>query len=370
VNVLQPELLNNVGNRHLSQNLPTTEQTVAQDSLESGTGRKGGAGPADRLISVVVPCFDEQEVLRETHRQLLAVLDSLRDAGFELLYVDDGSRDNTPDILREFQLEDKRVRVIRFSRNFGHQMALTAGLEHAMGDAVAVIDADLQDPPEVILEMVERWRDGYHVVYGLRAERAGETSFKLWTARIFYRLMGKLSKVNIPMDVGDFRLMDRRVVNVLLSMPERDRFLRGMVSWVGFKQIAVVYSRAARHAGDSKYSLLKMLRFAADGVVSFSFTPLRAAIWMGAFSIFLALAGIVYAIVIRLYTNDWVRGWASIFTAVLFVGGVQLVTLGIVGEYVGRIYAEVKRRPLYVVEEKLGFTVEQPKREEMTSIEM
>ena len=307
------------------------------------------------LISVVVPCYNEEQVIVETNRQLVATLAGLDGFEFEIIYVDDGSRDTTVDLLRAIQNADQRARVVRLSRNFGHQLAVSAGLEHAAGDAVVIIDADLQDPPEVIPEMVARWRDGYHVVYGMRTDRAGETAFKLWTAKLFYRFINRLSKVQLPLDVGDFRLLDRRVVDVLLSMPERDRFLRGMVSWIGFRQVAVMYRRAERHAGESKYPLFKMLQFAADGVISFSLTPLRLALWVGFLSIGLAFAGILYALIIRLYTNDWVRGWTSIFTAVLFIGGAQLVTLGIIGEYIGRIYAEVKRRPLYVVEERLGF---------------
>ena len=307
------------------------------------------------LISVIVPCYNEEPVIVETNRQLVATLAGLEGLDFELVYVDDGSSDVTVDLLRTIQSADKHVRVVRLSRNFGHQLAVSAGLEHAAGDAVVIIDADLQDPPEVIPEMVARWRDGYHVVYGMRADRAGETAFKLWTAKLFYRFINRLSKVQLPLDVGDFRLLDRRVVDVLLSMPERDRFLRGMVSWIGFRQVAVMYRRAERHAGESKYPLFKMLQFAADGVMSFSLTPLRLALWVGFLSIGMAFAGILYALIIRLYTNDWVRGWTSIFTAVLFIGGAQLVTLGIIGEYIGRIYAEVKRRPLYVVEERLGF---------------
>jgi dolichol-phosphate mannosyltransferase len=307
------------------------------------------------LISVVVPCYNEEQVIVETNRQLVATLEGLKELDFEIVYVDDGSRDRTAEILREIQTADRRARVVRLSRNFGHQLAVSAGLQHAAGDAVVIIDADLQDPPEVIHEMVARWRDGYQVVYGMRTDRPGETAFKLWTAKLFYRLINRLSKVQIPLDVGDFRLLDRRVMDVLLSMPERDRFLRGMVSWIGFRQVAVMYRRAERRAGESKYPLLKMLQFAADGVMSFSLTPLRVALWVGFLSIGLAFAGILYALIIRLYTNDWVRGWTSIFTAVLFIGGAQLVTLGIIGEYIGRIYAEVKRRPLYVIEERLGF---------------
>ncbi len=307
------------------------------------------------LVSVIVPCYNEEQMIAETGRQLVVTLAGIEDIDFEIIYVDDGSRDATGDVLHAIQGADSRVRVIRFSRNFGHQLAVSAGLEHAAGDAAVIIDADLQDPPGVIPEMIARWRDGYQVVYGMRTDRAGETTFKLWTAKLFYRFMNRLSKVKLPLDVGDFRLIDRRVIDVLLSMPERDRFLRGMVSWIGFRQVAVMYSRAERRAGESKYPLLKMLQFAADGVISFSLTPLRLALWVGFLSIGLAFTGILYALIIRLYTNDWVRGWTSIFTAVLFIGGAQLVTLGIIGEYIGRIYAEVKRRPLYVVEERLGF---------------
>jgi len=312
-------------------------------------------GPTSQLVSVVVPCYNEEAVLQETHKHLIAVLEQLEELRFETLYVDDGSRDATLKILRELQAADARVRVVSMSRNFGHQAAVSAGLENAAGHAVVVIDADLQDPPEVIREMIALWREGYHVVYGVRTDRAGETAFKRWSARVFYRLHNRLSETKLPLDAGDFRLIDRRVVDVLLTMPERDRFLRGMISWIGLKQVAVMFARAPRHAGTTKYPLLKMLRFAVDGVISFSFTPLRLALWMGFASLCVALAGIIYAIVIRMYTNDWVRGWASIFTAVLFLGGVQLITLGIVGEYLGRIYAEVKRRPLYIVQERLGF---------------
>jgi len=307
------------------------------------------------LVSVIVPCYNEEQVIAETNRELVATLATIEGIDFEIIYVDDGSRDLTADTLHAIQAADRRARVVRFSRNFGHQLAVSAGLEHASGDAAVIIDADLQDPPNVIPEMIARWRDGYHVVYGMRTDRPGETAFKLWTAKLFYRLINRLSKVQIPLDVGDFRLLDRRVIDVLLSMPERDRFLRGMVSWIGFRQVAVMYSRAERRAGESKYPLLKMLQFAADGVLSFSLTPLRVALWVGFFSIGLAFAGILYALIIRFYSNDWVRGWTSIFTAVLFIGGAQLVTLGIIGEYIGRIYAEVKRRPLYVVQERLGF---------------
>jgi dolichol-phosphate mannosyltransferase len=271
--------------------------------------------------------------------------------------VDDGSRDRTAHVLRALQAGDARVRVVLLSRNFGHQLAVTAGVEHASGRCVVIIDADLQDPPEVIAEMHARWREGADVAYSVRTDREGETRFKLWTAKLFYRLMNRLSGIEMPVDTGDFRLMDRKVVDALLAMPERDRFLRGMVSWVGFRQVAVGYRRAPRFAGASKYPLLKMLRFAADGVLSFSFAPLRLATWTGFFALAVALAGILYAVILRLFFDPthWVRGWASIFVAVLFLGGVQLVSLGIIGEYIGRIYGEVKHRPLYFVRERLGF---------------
>ncbi len=306
---------------------------------------------------MIVPCYNEEQVIRETHRRLTGVLEQLEPLKFELIYVDDGSKDRTPLILGELQGGDERVRVVRFSRNFGHQIAATAGLEHASGDAVVLIDADLQDPPEVIALMIDRWREGYEVAYGTRTERTGETGFKIWTAKLFYRLINRLSETKMPLDTGDFRLMDRKVVDALLAMPERDRFLRGMVSWVGFRQVAVPYERAPRLAGTSKYPLFKMIRFATDAVLSFSYMPLRLATWLGFITILMALAGIIYAVFLRLYTDEkhWVRGWASIFTAVLFIGGVQLISLGIIGEYLGRIYSEVKKRPLYVVQERLGF---------------
>jgi len=319
-------------------------------------------------ISVVVPCYNEEAVIRETHRRLVSTLEGLRRTiGYEIIYVNDGSRDCTQEIIRELQAESEFTRALLLSRNFGHQVAVTAGLENATGAAVIIIDADLQDPPEIIPEMVARWRDGYDVVYGLREIRDGETPFKLWTARAFYCLLNRFSKVKIPLDVGDFRLMNRRAVDALLQMPERDRFLRGMVSWVGFNQVAVLYRRAPRLAGESKYPLFRMLQFAADGILSFSFAPLRLAIWSGFLAIAIAIGGIIYAVVLRLYTTDWVRGWASLFVAVLFMGGVQLISIGIIGEYIGRIYGEVKQRPLYFVQERLGFFEAQGDRDEMSA---
>ena len=309
-------------------------------------------------LSVVVPCYNEDAALGEMHARLTTVLQKLAPLNSEIIYVDDGSTDETPEILRDLQAIDSNVRVLGLSRNFGHQIAVTAGMEHAAGEAVVVIDADLQDPPEVIPEMIAHWRNGYDMVYGARTGRSGETPFNRGTAKVFYRLMNRLSDIKIPIDVGDFRLMDRKVVQALLAMPERDRFLRGMVSWVGFKQIAVLYTRERRVAGKSKYPLLKMIRFATDGLLSFSLMPLRLATWTGFLAIGLAIAGIIYAVLLRIFTKDWVRGWASIFVAVLFMAGVQLIFLGIIGEYIGRIYGEVKQRPLYFVREQLGFADE------------
>jgi dolichol-phosphate mannosyltransferase len=312
------------------------------------------------LLSIIVPCYNEQEVLHETHRRLTEVFEHEPSVQLEIVYVDDGSRDGTLTILREMQAMDRRVRVVSFSRNFGHQFAVTAGLDHAAGDAVCVIDADLQDPPEVILTMLDRWRNGVDVAYGVRTEREGESAFKLWTAKLFYRTINRMSDTAIPLDTGDFRLMDRNAVEAFQAMPERDRFVRGMVAWAGFRQEAVPYRRSARFAGATKYPLSKMLRFAADGIMSFSIAPLRLAIYAGLSAAMLALLGVVYALGMRLATNNWVEGWTLLFIAVMFIGGVQLVFMGVLGEYIGRIYGEVKRRPLYLVKEQLGFEPASP----------
>jgi glycosyltransferase involved in cell wall biosynthesis len=309
------------------------------------------------MISIVVPCLNEEGVLRDTNRRLVAVLEQLPQK-FEILYVDDGSTDGTPEILRELQALDERICVVRLSRSFGHQMAITAGLEHSSGDATVIIDADLQDPPEVIADFVAKWMDGSDVVYGVRVERDGETAFKRWTAKLFYRMIGKLSDTAIPLDTGDFRLMGRRVVEALLAMPERDRFVRGMVSWLGFSQAPVPYRRAPRAAGVTKFSLFKMMRFATDGIVSFSILPLRLATWVGFAASGIAILGILVTVIERLMgVEGLVKGWASLVVAILFIGGVQLICMGIIGEYVGRIYGESKHRPLYIVRERLGFQV-------------
>jgi polyisoprenyl-phosphate glycosyltransferase len=306
------------------------------------------------MLSVVVPCYNEEEVIGATHERLSTALQAIT-PDHEVIYVDDGSRDRTAELLLEVQKTSPCVRVVRLSRNFGHQVAVTAGLGYTKGEAVVLIDADLQDPPEVIADLVAKWREGYHVVYGQRADRAGETRFKLWTARAFYRLINRLSEVPIPLDTGDFRLMDRSVVDALNRMREKHRMLRAMTSWVGFRQVAVPYSRAERFAGRSKYPLRRMLALAIDGIVSFSAIPLKLVTMVGfAFSA-LSVFGILYAIVMRLWTDIWVPGWTILFIAVMLIGGLQFIFLGVIGEYVGRIYSEAKDRPLFLVMEELGF---------------
>ncbi|HOZ31358.1 MAG TPA: glycosyltransferase family 2 protein [Tabrizicola sp.] len=318
----------------------------------------GGTVP---LISVVLPCFDEEDVLAETLSRLSAMAAAQSGVRFEFVFVDDGSRDRTAAILRDAAARDDRIRLLRFARNFGQQIAVTAGIELAQGDAVVLMDADLQDPPEVVARMVDLWRDGFDVVYGTRSSRRADSLVKRVTARMFYATINRLSEVPIPSDTGDFRLMSRRVVDVLRQMPERHRFIRGMVSWVGFRQTQVPYERPERFAGNTKYPLRKMIRFAADGILSFSIKPLQLSIALGLLAASLALIGIGYALFMRIFTSTWVEGWTALMIAVLFMGGVQLLCLGILGEYVGRIYSEVKRRPLYVIAEKLGF--DEPPRE-------
>ena len=309
---------------------------------------------ASPVLSVIVPCYNEEEVIVHTNERLMKALAAIT-PDFEIIYVDDGSRDGTPGLLHQIQQSASQVRILRLSRNFGHQIAVTAGVEYAAGQAIVLIDADLQDPPEVIAQMVEKWREGFHVVYGQRVDRAGESRFKLWTARTFYRLINRLSEVPIPLDTGDFRLMDRAVVDALLRMREKHRLLRAMTSWVGFRQTALPYSRAERFAGTSKYPLRKMLALAIDGIVSFSAIPLKIVTSVGLAFSALSVLGIVYAISLRLLTDNWVPGWTLIFIAVMLIGGLQFIFLGVMGEYIGRIYSEAKDRPLFLVMEELGF---------------
>jgi glycosyltransferase involved in cell wall biosynthesis len=306
------------------------------------------------ILSVVAPCFNEEGVLHELYRRISQVLDGAGES-WELVLVNDGSRDRTPEIMRELRAQDERVKVVDFARNFGHQIAVTAGMDYAQGDAVVLIDADLQDPPELILEMLAKWREGYEVIYAIRAERKGETWFKEFTAKMFYRIIYKITDIDIPMDTGDFRLMDRKVVNALKTMHEKHRFMRGMSVWVGFRQTGVKYVRAERYAGETKYPLRKMLKFAMDGITSFSYFPLQLATYIGFIAALLAVLGIMVTIILRLSGSHAFFGQATTLVSVLFLGGVQLICLGILGEYLGRIYDEVKGRPLYIVREALGF---------------
>jgi glycosyltransferase involved in cell wall biosynthesis len=319
-----------------------------------GPGSDGAA--TVKLLSVVVPVYFEQEVLAESYRRLKAVLVSLGpELDHEIVLVDDGSRDASVSIIRELAAADPRVRAVLLARNFGHQIAITAGIEAAVGDAVVVIDADLQDPPEVITDMVAKWREGYQVVYGRRNRRPGESVFKLATAKAFYRVMHWLSDVDLPVDTGDFRLMDRAVVDVLNSMHERARYVRGMVTWIGFEQTELRYDRGPRLAGETKYTLRKMVRFAIDGVTSFSSRPLTLAAKGGLVVTFLAFALGVFLVVERfLRPETVVSGWTSMLVVVLFLGGVQLVSVGLLGAYTARVFEEVKGRPLYVVAERIG----------------
>jgi dolichol-phosphate mannosyltransferase len=309
-------------------------------------------------LDIVVPCFNEEAVIEQTHRRLAEVARGIPVGRTTLIYVDDGSRDGTLGKLRAIAAADANVRIVALSRNFGHQHALTAGLDASSGDAVAIIDADLQDPPEVIPEMVARWRAGADVVYGLRTTRQGESLFKRGTAHVFYRLLQTMAKADIPADVGDFRLLDRRIIETLRDMPERDRFLRGLVVWTGFRQEAVSYERQPRAAGETKFPFRRMFSFALDGIFSFSTVPLRLASYLGFFVSVLSMTGIVYALYIKLFTVGVVPGWAAQWIGTLFLGGVQLLSLGVIGEYVGRIYGEVKRRPLYVVKDRVGFDLQ------------
>jgi glycosyltransferase involved in cell wall biosynthesis len=308
-------------------------------------------------ISVIVPCYNEAEGINFCHERLTAVLRELGEP-YEIVYVDDGSSDGTDEALQVLEAVDSRVVVLRLSRNFGHQAAVSAGLEAVRGQATIIIDADLQDPPELIPEMVALWRQGYQVVYGVRDSREGETRFKIWTAQMFYLVINKLSDVSIPLDTGDFRLLDACVVRAFRRMPERHRLLRGMASWIGFTQIGIRYRRAGRFAGTTKYPLQKMLGLAVDGIVSFSTVPLRIVTAIGFISAALAFLGIVYSLFVRAFTHSWVRGWALSFIGMLFMSGVQLLCLGILGEYIGRIYTESKQRPLYILRDRIRREVE------------
>jgi glycosyltransferase involved in cell wall biosynthesis len=314
------------------------------------------------MLSVIVPCFNEEAGIEECHRRLSAVL-SRMDIAYEIVYVNDGSGDATYLALAALHHADEHAVVVQLARNFGHQIAVSAGLDIAKGDAVVIIDADLQDPPEVIADMYSLWLKGAHVVYGVRTHREGESGFKLWTAKAFYRLLNRLTDVQIPLDTGDFRLMDRRVVDVLLAMPERHRLLRAMCSWVGFRQTGLPYKRAARFAGKTKYPLGKMLNLALDGIFSFSTVPLRMLTLLGFAAAALSFVGILWALGVRILTRHWVAGWATLFVVILLLSGLQMISLGVIGEYLGRVYAEVKQRPLFIVASILRAGEPSPMRE-------
>ncbi len=302
------------------------------------------------VLSVVVPVFNEEEVITESYKRLSRVLENCGEV-YELIFVNDGSRDKTAAMIGEIIKTDSNVRLINFSRNFGHQPAITAGMDYSFGDAVVVIDADLQDPPEIIPEMLKVWREGYDVVYGKRTKRKGETAFKKMTAAMFYRVLRGMTNVDIPVDAGDFRLLDRKVVDALSTLPERNRYVRGLVSWVGFKQTGVEYVRDERFAGVTKYPLKKMLKFAMDGITAFSYKPLKLAAGLGFFISIVSFLAILVIVWQRLFTNTTVDGWASTTAIVLFSQGIVLMMMGIIGEYIGRIFDEIKSRPIYIVKD-------------------
>lgn len=302
------------------------------------------------VYSIIAPIYNEAKSLPELYRRVCQVMDGLGEP-WELILVDDGSTDGSTEWIRQKARQDRRVHALIFARNFGHQIAVTAGLDYCHGQAAVIIDADLQDPPEIIPELVAKWREGYEVVYAVRAEREGESWFKLWTASLFYRLIYRITDVRIPLDTGDFRLLDRKVVDVMKQMRERHRFLRGMSAWVGFRQIGVPYRRAARFAGETKYPFKKMLKFAIDAVTSFSYFPLQLATYLGFISAGISILAIPVVIALRLAGSQAFFGQATTLIAVLFLGGVQLISLGILGEYIGRLYDEAKGRPLYILRE-------------------
>lgn len=307
------------------------------------------------LLSVVVPCFNEEQALPELLRRLSAVGEAIPAADLELVFVDDGSGDGTLEVLRRAAAEDARVRVLALSRNFGQMAATTAGIAAATGDAVVLIDADMQDPPEVIPEMVACWRGGADVAYGLRTAREGEPAWKVGASRVFTKFVNRISRTRVPAGVGDFRLMGRRAVDAFLALPERDRCHRVMFAWTGFRQEAVPFHRPPRTTGATGYTFLGLARLALDGVVSFSLAPLRLATWVGLAVALTALAGLAYGLVGRIFVDTPVAGSTLLLIAVALIGGLQLLAIGVLGEYVGRTYGEVKRRPLYIVKERLGF---------------
>lgn len=339
-----------------------------QQALRSELETTSGAERETPVVSILAPVFNEEPVLPELYRRVREIMDGTPYT-WELLLVNDGSRDQSAAVIKELHEQDKRVKGISFSRNFGFQVAVSAGLDYARGQAVILADADLQDPPEVFPRMIEKWQEGYDVVYGVRSSREGESWFKILTAKLFYRLIYRITEVEIPLDTGDFRLMDRRVVNAVRRMPERNRFLRGMVPWIGFRQTGIPYERRARYAGESKFSSVRqMLPFAIDAITSFSYLPLQLATYMGFGLAAASLIAIIAVVVLRLFgPSSPLLGQATTLVVVLFLGGVQLISLGIIGEYLGRIYDEVKGRPLYVIDKVWGYNGEDTTRQSQTS---
>ena len=310
-----------------------------------------------KKVSIVIPMYYEEEVARECYEKVSNVLKSLKDKyDYEIIFVNDGSKDKTLEILENIAKDDKKAKIISFSRNFGHQAAVTAGLKEVSGDAIVIIDADLQDPPELIPQMLELWEQGNEVIYGKRKTRKGESAFKLLTAKMFYKTLNALSDVEIPKDTGDFRLVDRKVVDVINSLPEHNKFLRGLFSWVGFKQEAYEYERQERYAGKTKYPLKKMLKLASDGIISFSTKPLKLVGALGIVSIVISIVLLIYALISYIFKlNQLSAGWTSIIVAVTFFAGVQLLSLWVISEYIGRIYDESKGRPQYIIDKKINF---------------
>ena len=302
------------------------------------------------VFSVVIPCYNEQEVITETYNRLTKVMTDIGES-YELIFVNDGSKDNTARIIADFGENDRSVKLINFARNFGHMPAISAGMEYSKGKAIFIIDADLQDPPELFPEMVTKWREGYHVAYGKRIKRKGESIFKRISAKIFYRFLRGMTNVDMPPDTGEFRLIDRKVCDAVNKMPEKNRYIRGLVSWVGFKQVAVEYVREERFAGVTKYPLRKMIAFAMDAVTSFSYKPLKLATMIGFIMSFLSFLYILFAMYQRFFTDLTIAGWASTIAAILLTQGIVLMILGLMGEYIGRIYSEIQNRPNYIIQE-------------------
>ncbi len=308
-----------------------------------------------KKISIVVPMYYEEEVAKECYSRLKGILEKIENYNYEIIFINDGSKDKTLPILMEIAEKDKNVKVISFARNFGHQCAVTAGLQYVTGDAIVIIDADLQDPPELIPDMLKLWEDGNDVIYGKRKSREGESKFKLLTASMFYKTLNALSDVEIPKDTGDFRLVDRKVVDVINSLPEHNKFLRGLFSWVGFKQTPFEYERKERFAGKTKYPLKKMLKLAQDGIFSFSTKPLRIVGTMGIISIAISIIILIYAILSYIFNwNNLTAGWTSLMVTMTFLSGMILISLWMIGEYIGRIYDETKRRPQYIIEKTIN----------------